>query len=139
MRTGHTYPTYVRLVDGSHVPVVLILDPGARGILAATVAEPPRRCMNGCASSSAASAFPTPSSTGTAPPSRACSSPSTRPSRRRGTGNDTDAQVAGDDLVWCVTEGGRIGKAVQRVTQHTVHDVAAALHDQRTQTQGDRA
>ena len=39
MSIWHVYPTYIRLVDGSHIPLVLMFQTDTRELVGGTVAE----------------------------------------------------------------------------------------------------
>ena len=128
MSTWHVYPGFIRLVDNSHVPVVLILDVDQRVMVRADVAD---------------TADAVPELAGQLLKSRdlpdtvihldspifpglvnvldnVLSGTRHRPHRV--------ATIDGDELEWVLDEGRRVIRAVEAGKPSSAHDVSTALH-----------
>jgi hypothetical protein len=128
MSNWHVYPGFIRLVDNSHVPVVLILDVDQRVMVRADVAD---------------TADAVPELAGQLLKSRdlpdtvihldspifpglvnvldnVLSGTRHRPHRV--------ATIDGDELEWVLDEGRRVIKAVEARKPSSAHDVSKALH-----------
>ena len=127
MSTWHVYPGFIRLVDNSHVPVVLILDVDQRVMVRADVAD-------------TAEVVPTLArdllSSGDLPDTvvyldsplfpglvnvldNVLSGTRHRPHRM--------ATIDGDELEWVLDEGRRVIRAVEAGKPSSAHDVSTAL------------
>ncbi len=126
MSTWHVYPGFVRLVDNSHVPVVLILDDDQRVVIRADVAD-------------TADAVPALAgqllSSGDLPdtvvhldsplfPGLVNGLDSTLSGARH---RRRSATIDGDELQWVLDEGRRVIKAVEAGKPSSAHEVSAAL------------
>lgn len=128
MSTWHVYPGFIRLVDNSHVPVVLILDADQRVMVRADVAD-------------TADAVPELAGqlldSGDLPDTvvhldspifpglvnvldNVLSGTRHRPHRV--------ATIDGDELEWVLDEGRRVIRAVEAGKPSSAHDVSTALH-----------
>mgnify|MGYP000902746651 FL=1 len=128
MSTWHVYPGFIRLVDNSHVPVVLILDVDQRVMVRADVAD-------------TADAVPELAGqlldSGDLPDTvvhldspifpglvnvldNVLSGTRHRPHRM--------ATIDGDELEWVLDEGRRVIRAVEAGKPSSAHDVSTALH-----------
>ena len=127
MSTWHVYPGFIRLVDNSHVPVVLILDVDQRVMVRADVAD-------------TADAVPELAgqllSSGDLPDTVVYLDSPLFPglvdgidSALSGTGHRPHrvATVDGDELGWVLDEGRRVIKAVEARKPSCPHDVSALL------------
>lgn len=127
MSTWHVYPGFIRLVDNSHVPVVLILDVDQRVMVRADVAD--------IAEDVPALARELLSS-GDLPDTVVYLDSPLFPdlvdgldSALSGTGHRPHrvATVDGDELGWVLDEGRRVIKAVEARKPSCPHDVSALL------------
>ena len=128
MSTWHVYPGFIRLVDNSHVPVVLILDVDQRVMVRADVAD-------------TADAVPELAGqlldSGDLPDTvvhldspifpglvnvldNVLSGTRHRPHRM--------ATIDGDELEWVLDEGRRVIRAVEAGKPSSAHDVSTVLH-----------
>jgi len=128
MSTWHVYPGFIRLVDNSHVPVVLILDVDQRVMVRADVAD--------IAEDVPALARELLSS-GDLPDTVVYLDSPLFPglvdgldSALSGTGHRPHrvATVDGDELGWVLDEGRRVIKDVEARKPGSAHDVSKALH-----------
>ena len=128
MSTWHVYPGFIRLVDNSHVPVVLILDVDQRVMVRADVAD-------------TAEVVPTLArdllSSGDLPDTVVYLDSPLFPclvdgldSALSGTGHRPHrvATIHGDELEWVLDEGRRVIRAVEAGKPSSAHDVSTVLH-----------
>ena len=127
MSTHHVYPGFIRLVDNSHVPVVLVLDVDHRVVVSADVAD-------------AAEVVPALArdllSSGDLPDTVVYLDSPLFPdlvdgldSALSGTGHRPHrvATIDGDELGWVLDEGRRVIKAVEARKPSCPHDVSTLL------------
>ncbi len=127
MSTWHVYPGFIRLVDNSHVPVVLILDVDQRVIVRAEIAD--------TADAVPALAGELLSSGGLPDVVVHLDSPAFPglvnglDSALSGTGHRPHrvATIEGDELEWVLDEGRRVIKAVEGRKPSSAHDVSVLL------------
>ena len=127
MSIWHVYPSFIRLVDNSHVPVVLILDVDQRVMVRADVAD-------------TADAVPVLAgqmlSGGDLPDTVVHLDSPIFPGMVNALDNALSgmrhcpqrvATLDGDDLEWVLDEGRRVIKAVEARKLSSAHDVSTAL------------
>ena len=128
MSTWHVYPGFIRLVDNSHVPVVLILDVDQRVMVRADVAdttdavpELAGQLLNSRDLPDTVIYLDSPIFPGLVNLlDNVLSGTRHRPHRV--------ATIDGDELEWVLDEGRRVIKAVEARKPGSAHDVSKALH-----------
>ena len=128
MSTWHVYPGFIRLVDNSHVPVVLILDVDQRVMVRADVAdtadavpELAGQLLNSRDLPDTVIYLDSPIFPGLVNVlDNVLSGTRHRPHRV--------ATIDGDELEWVLDEGRRVIKAVEARKPGSAHDVSKALH-----------
>ena len=128
MSTWHVYPGFIRLVDNSHVPVVLILDIDQRVMVRADIAdtadavpELAGQLLNSRDLPDTVVHLDSPIFPGLVNVlDNVLSGTRHRPHRA--------ATIDGDELEWVLEEGRRVNKAVEARKPSSAHDVSTALH-----------
>ncbi len=128
MSTWHVYPGFIRLVDNSHVPVVLILDVDQRVMVRADVAdtadavpELAGQLLNSRDLPDTVIYLDSPIFPGLVNVlDNVLSGTRHRPHRV--------ATIDGDELEWVLDEGRRVIKDVEARKPGSAHDVSKALH-----------
>ena len=128
MSTWHVYPGFVRLVDNSHVPVVLILDVDQRVVVRADIAdtadavpELAGQLLNSGDLPDTVIYLDSPIFPGLVNVLDNVLS-GTRHRQHR------VATIDGDELEWVIDEGRRVIKAVEARKPGSAHDVSTAMH-----------
>ena len=127
MSTHHVYPGFIRLVDNSHVPVVLVLDVDHRVVVSADVADTAedvpalaRELLSSGDLPDTVVYLDSPLFPGLVDGiDSALSGTGHRPHRV--------ATIDGDELGWVLDEGRRVTKAVEARKLSSAHDVSTAL------------
>ena len=128
MSAWHVYPGFIRLVDNSHVPVVLILDVDHRVVVRADIADTAdavpvlaRQMLSGGDLPDTVVHLDSPIFPGLVNVlDNVLSGTRHRPHRV--------ATIDGDELEWVLDEGRRAIKAVEARKPASAHDVSKALH-----------
>jgi len=132
MSTWHVYPGFIRLVDNSHVPVVLILDVDHRVVVRADVADTAeyvpalaRDLLSSGDLPNTVVHLDSPLFPGLVDGLDSALSGTGHPFHRVAT-------IDGDELEWVLDEGRRVIKAVEARKPNSVHDVSTFLRAELT-------
>lgn len=138
MITWHTYPSYIRLTAGTHVPIMLILDLDARALSGAAVANDLAVVEQWLTEFISTQGLPDAVVHDDNPTFPGLTEALAEALTRAGYHCDDPSNISDECLIWAIEHGGRIAKAIGRTNPDTLEDVARALHMQMLQPQPQR-
>lgn len=128
MSAWHTYPTYIRLVDGSHIPLVLMFQTDTRELVGGTVADTHKKVSSWIRDLTAAHGVPEEVIHVDDLSFPGLTDAITVGLAHGGYQLGTELQPNVDDLVWVIDEGRQVSTAIKAARPASAEDVTDLIH-----------